>query len=125
MDGSNAVRRGGYDPRFPEMEARRTEEFLYRIDELAAGCSGKLRIEIFFDGPARPHLPVRPPVYVRFPMDGYADDAILGTARRLLHGGKGAVAVTGDGRLAETLRAEGARVMSPSEFEARLREDRA
>jgi len=125
VDGSNVVRRGNYDPRFPEMEEVRTEDFLFRIDEMASACSGEIRIEIFFDGPVRAHLPVDSPVHVRFPIDGYADDAIIGTARQLINRGKGAVIVTGDGRLAKSLQAEGARIMSPSEFETRLREDRA
>ncbi len=125
VDGSNAVRRGSYDPRFPEVEERRTEEFLGRINDLAADCGGRFRIEIFFDGPSRPLAAVDAPVHIRFPIDGYADAAILGTARSLLARGKGAVVVTGDGQLASQLQAEGARVISSSELEARLREDRA
>jgi len=40
VDGSNAVRRGSYDPRFPEVEERRTVDFLCRLNDLAAACSG-------------------------------------------------------------------------------------
>ena len=125
VDGSNAVRGANYDPRFPEVEERRTEDFLSRLDELASACSGDIRIEVFFDGPARPLPAVEPPLFVRFPIDGYADAAILGTARSLLAKGGGAVVVTKDGRLAQELRAEGVRVIKSSELEARLREDRA
>lgn len=125
VDGSNAVRGENYDPRFPEMEQQRTADFLHRIGEMAAACSGSIKIEIFFDGPVRAHFPVDSPVSVRFPIDGYADDAIIGTARQLLNRGQGVVVVTGDGRLAKTLCSEGARVMRASELEARLREDRA
>ncbi|MFH2204796.1 MAG: hypothetical protein ABIJ96_16905 [Elusimicrobiota bacterium] len=125
VDGSNAVRRGSYDPRFPEIEEQRTLEFLCRLNDLAAACGGLFRIEVFFDGPTRPLIAVDPPVHIRFPIDGYADAAILGTARSLLAQGKGAVAVTGDGQLAAQLREEGAHVIRASELEARLREDRA
>ncbi len=125
VDGSNVVRRGNYDPRFPEVEERRTIDFLARINDLAGSCGGKIRIEIFFDGHPRPLMPVAPPVFIRFPIDGYADAAILGSARGLLVKGRGVIVVTGDGRLAQELGEEGARVIRLAELEARLREDRA
>lgn len=124
VDGSNAVRRADYDPRFPAMEAARVEAMLAELVELAAGCGG-IRIEIFFDGPPRPMPPVAAPVSVRFPYRGDADEAILGTMRSLRASGRGAVVVTGDGALAEDARAEGARVMGIGELLARLRSGRA
>lgn len=125
VDGTNAVRRGGYDKRFPEVEERRTEAWLGRLSALAAPLAGRISVEVFFDGPRRPTAPVRDPVSVRFPIDGDADAAILGSARGLLASGRGAVVVTGDGSLAEEARAEGARVMGFNELERRLREHKA
>ena len=124
IDGTNVVRQGHYAKRFPEVEERKTIDLLCRLNDLALPYTGRVRIDIFFDGPARPMVDVDPPVYIRFPIDGYADAAILGTARSLFAKGKGAVVVTGDGRLAEQLREEGARILRFSELEARLMENR-
>ncbi|MFA6030201.1 MAG: hypothetical protein WC969_10130 [Elusimicrobiota bacterium] len=124
VDGSNAVRRGGYDPRFPEMEDARTEEWVSRIDRLAGASAGRIRVEVFFDGPRRP-LGVRvDAVQVRFPMSGSADDMILGSVRVLAREGRGAVVVTEDGGLADDVRREGARTLGFADFEARLRTGR-
>lgn len=122
MDGTNAVRRGGYDPRFPAVEESRTEQLLVKVQELSERSSGGFEVELFFDGPRRTlpastHAPVR----VRWTLDGDADAAILGSARRLLNAGRGAVVVTEDGGLAADVRAEGGRTMRFSEFFQRLR----
>lgn len=121
VDGTNAVRRGAYDPRFPAVEEARTEGFLLKVEALAADSAGRLEIEVFFDGPRRA-MPVQPgvPVRVRFPVDGDADAAILGSARRLLNAGRGVVVVTEDGGLADDVRAEGGRTMRFAEFMTRL-----
>jgi len=124
VDGSNAARRGGYDPRFPEMDDIRTRDFVEGLSARAAGFDG-IRIEVFFDGPRRRVGDVRPPVHLRFPSDEEADAAILGSARRLLNEGRGAVVVTGDGTLAREARDEGARVIGFPELNRRLREGRA
>ena len=120
VDGTNAVRRGGWDPRFPAVEERNTEELLMKVSALAAGLS--IEVELFFDGPRRT-LPARAssPVRVRWTLDGDADAAILGSARRLLNAGRGAVVVTEDGGLAAEVREEGGRSMRFSEFFTRLR----
>lgn len=124
VDGSNAVRRGGYDPRFPEMEDARTDEWVGRIDRLAGAVAGRVRVEIFFDGPRRP-LGIRTAaVSVRFPMSGSADDMILGSVRVLAREGRGAVVVTEDGGLVDDVRREGARAMGFADFESRLRTGR-
>ena len=125
VDGSNMVRRRDYDPRFPEMEERREKAALFRLSALAAASGGRLRIEIFFDGPRRPLEGAEAPVFVRFPAYGDADDAILGAARGLLASGRGVVVVTADGALAAAVREEGGRVMGFSELERRLRDGRA
>jgi hypothetical protein len=125
VDGTNAARRGHYDPRFPEMEERSTEVYLCRLGALAAGLRDRVRIEVFFDGPRRPMPPVEPPVHIRFPTYGDADDAILGSARHTLAAGRGVVVVTGDGALARQLEEEGARVMGFSELERRLKDGQA
>lgn len=123
VDGSNAVRGKGYDPRFPEMEQARTEAWLLRLDALALGKQ-RVDVEVFFDGPRR-SLGVRTcALSVRFPMDGDADTAILGSARHVLATGKGVTVVTGDGELAEEARSEGARVIGFAELEERLRRNR-
>ncbi|MBI5597561.1 MAG: hypothetical protein HY928_15835 [Elusimicrobia bacterium] len=122
VDGTNAVRRGDYDPRFPMVEEARTEGLLLKVSALAAESSARVEIEIFFDGPRR-QFQVRPgaPVRVRFALDGDADAAILGSARRLLNSGKGVVVVTQDGGLAADVEAEGGRSMRIGEFLDRLR----
>ncbi len=125
IDGSNAVRRGHYDPRFPEIEEERTRRFLSRISALAGELGERVRIEIFFDGPRRPMAEVERPVFLRFPVDGHADSAILGSARSILHSRRGVVVVTGDRGLASEAGRDGARVMGFSEFESRLRRHRA
>jgi hypothetical protein len=125
VDGSNAVRRGNYDSRFPEVEEAEIERWLGRLVDLAAPLAGGIRIEVFFDGPRRSMPPAADPVFVRFPIDGYADDAILGTARQLLNMGRGAVVVTQDGGLAGQLEEEGARVIGFSQLEDRLRRGQA
>jgi hypothetical protein len=122
VDGTNAVRRGGYDPRFPAVEEARTEQLLVKVQDLSERSSGGFEVELFFDGPRRAlpastHAPVR----VRWTLDGDADAAILGSARRLLNAGRGAVVVTEDGGLAADVRAEGGRTMRFSEFFQRLR----
>lgn len=121
VDGTNAVRRGSYDPRFPEMEEARTEAFLHRVIEAGRGAAGRVEIEVFFDGPRRRVDPAaRLPVRVRWTLDGDADAAILGSARRLLNAGRGVVVVTEDGALAADVRAEGGRTMRLREFMDRL-----
>lgn len=124
VDGTNLVRRRGYDERFPEVEEANAETFLLRLSALASAYAGSIRVEIFFDGPRRPMARVGEPVSIRFPVDGCADEAIIGSVRALRAGGRGAVVVTADGGLAEAAREEGAKVVSLGEFESRLRENR-
>lgn len=120
VDGTNAVRRGGWDPRHPAVEEARVEKLLLDVQALSAACN--IEVELFFDGPRRT-LPAKTaaPVRVRWTLDGDADAAILGSARRLLNAGRGAVVVTDDGGLASEVRDEGGRTMRLSEFFARLR----
>jgi len=125
VDGSNAVRRRDYDPRFPEMDEARHESFLERVDALAEPLEGSVRIEIFFDGPRRRVFPVSAPVRVRFALDGDADDAILGSARHRIRSGKGVVVVTEDGGLAREIESEGGKTLRFAAFFDRLRERRA
>ncbi|MFH1725047.1 MAG: NYN domain-containing protein [Elusimicrobiota bacterium] len=125
IDGTNVVRGGAYDPRFPDVEEARTAKLLGRLSALAAPYLESIRVEVFFDGPRRPVVSVDPPVHVRFPIDGHADTAILGTARRVLSSGRGVVVVTGDGALADEVLEEGGRVMGLGELERRLRERKA
>ncbi len=122
VDGTNAVRRGGYDERFPAVEEARTEQLLVRVQDLAERSGARIEVELFFDGPRRT-LPATTssPVRVRWTLDGDADAAILGSARRLLNAGRGAVVVTEDGGLAAEVKAEGGRAMRFSEFFDRLR----
>ncbi len=120
VDGSNAVRGKNYDPRFPEMEQARTEAWLLRLDSLASGRRG-VEVEVFFDGPRRGVGTAISALSVRFPVDGDADEAILGSARHVLAMGKGVTVVTGDGELAEQARSEGARVIGFAQLEERLR----
>ncbi|MBI3299369.1 MAG: hypothetical protein HYZ75_14475 [Elusimicrobia bacterium] len=121
VDGTNAVRRGAWDPRFPEMEEVRTEGFLHKLSTLAAGAAGRIEVEVFFDGPRRPFRVVPgAPVRLRFTIDGDADAAILGSARRLLDSGRGVVVVTEDSGLAGEVREEGGRSMRIGEFLRRL-----
>jgi len=124
VDGSNAVRRDGYDPRFPAVEDEKTARWLSLLDALAAPLSG-IRVEVFFDGPRRPLGGGFPALSVRFPMEGGADEMILGCVRLLASSGRGAVVVTEDGGLGEEARREGARVLRFSEFEGRLRRGKA
>ncbi|MEK7656827.1 MAG: NYN domain-containing protein [Elusimicrobiota bacterium] len=123
VDGSNAVRGKNYDPRFPEMEQARTEAWLLKLDSLASGRRGA-EVEVFFDGPRRGVGVAASALSVRFPVDGDADEAILGSARHVLAMGKGVTVVTGDGELAEQARSEGARVIGFAELENRLRRSR-
>lgn len=125
VDGSNAVRRGVYDARFPEMDEARHEEFLDRVTRAAAPLCGGIAVEIFFDGPRRRIFPVDSPVKLRFAVDGDADDAILGAVRQRIRSGKGVVVVTEDGGLAEAVKEEGAAVIRFAEFSRRLRSGRA
>ena len=124
VDGSNAVRRDGYDPRFPAMEEEKTRAWLSLLDALAAPLPG-IRVEVFFDGPRRALGGSFPALSVRFPMQGGADEMILGSVRLLASSGRGAVVVTEDGGLAEDVRREGARVLGFGEFEGRLRRRKA
>ncbi|MBI4676757.1 MAG: NYN domain-containing protein [Elusimicrobia bacterium] len=125
VDGSNAVRRHDYDPRFPAVEERRTLTWLSRLDRLSGGALGKFQVEVFFDGRARdvggPYAGLR----IRFSAEARADDMILGVVRLLGFSGRGAVVVTEDGALADEARSEGARVLRFSEFEDRLRSRKA
>ncbi|MBI5625267.1 MAG: hypothetical protein HY924_15930 [Elusimicrobia bacterium] len=125
VDGSNAVRRQDYDPRFPAVEEDRTLRWLDRLDRLAEAAGGSFSVEVFFDGPARsvggPYAAIR----VRFAPGVQADDMILGVVRLQGFSGKGAVVVTEDGGLADDARAEGAKVLRFSEFESRLRAKKA
>ncbi|PCI40023.1 MAG: hypothetical protein COB53_02260 [Elusimicrobia bacterium] len=125
VDGSNAVRRGDYDPRFPEMDEARHEEFLDRVTRAAEPLDGGILIQIFFDGPRRETFPVDTPVQVRFAFDGDADAGILDAVRYRMQSGKGVVVVTQDRDLADQVKEEGAKVIRFSEFETRLRERRA
>ena len=126
VDGTNAVRRADWDPRFPAMEEARTEGFLHKVEGLAAESAGRVEIEIFFDGPRR-DFRIKPgaPVRLRFPIDGDADAAILGSARRLLNSGRGVVVVTEDSGLAGEVKAEGGRAIRFAEFMDRLRGGKA
>ncbi|MBI5209491.1 MAG: hypothetical protein HY927_05890 [Elusimicrobia bacterium] len=125
VDGSNAVRRRGYDPRFPLVEDRRTRGWLGKIDALAGEAGERLAVEVFFDGPPRDVGGVYESLAVRFSPDRDADDMIMGVVRLLASTGRGAVVVTEDGGLAADAREEGARVIGFAEFETRLREGRA
>lgn len=120
MDGTNAARRGSWDPRFPETEARRSEELLARLCSWADGLAGRVSVEVFFDGPRRPVGPARPPVFLRFSCERSADELILGSLRALRAGGQGAVVATDDGGLRGEALEEGARVIGFSELERRL-----
>lgn len=104
------------------MEEARTEGFLHKVGGLASDSAGRVEIEIFFDGPRR-EFRVQPgaPVRVRFAIDGDADAAILGSARRLRSAGRGVVVVTEDSRLAGEVQDEGGRAMRLAEFMDRLR----
>ncbi|MBI5244876.1 MAG: NYN domain-containing protein [Elusimicrobia bacterium] len=124
VDGSNAVRGDGFDPRFPAVEDERAREWLARIDSLAAALPG-IRVEVFFDGPRREMGGAFHALGVRFPVEGGADEMILGSARMLASSGRSAVVVTKDGSLADEVRHEGARVMDFDEFESRLRRRKA
>jgi hypothetical protein len=124
VDGSNAVRRDGYDPRFPAMEEARTRDWLALIDGLAGALPG-IRVEVFFDGPRRALGGSFPALSIRFPMQGGADEMILGSARLLASSGRGAVVVTEDGGLAQDVRREGARVLGFGEFLGRLKSRKA
>jgi hypothetical protein len=123
VDGSNAVRRGGYDPRFPAVEEARVQDWLTRIDRLASS-SANISIEVYFDGPRRSVGGSYPSLTVRFPIDGTADDMIIGSVRMLASSNHGAIVVTGDGGLAREAEGEGAKVLGFSEFEDRLRNRR-
>ncbi len=125
VDGTNAVRRGRYDPRFPEVEEAETEHFLSRLNRAAELYEGRIQIEVFFYGPMRALPPVEPPISLRFTIDGDADAAILGSVRSLRDSGRGAVVVTEDGGLAAEAGDEGAKVIRISDLLARLRERRA
>jgi hypothetical protein len=121
IDGTNAVRRHDYDPRYPAVEEARTEDYLERLDGLVSRAGGCISVEVFFDGPMRPVGGPYASLRVRFSPGVTADDMILGAVRLMGFSGKGAVVVTEDGGLAEDASSEGARVLRFSEFEARLR----
>ncbi|MBI5882045.1 MAG: hypothetical protein HZB91_02955 [Elusimicrobia bacterium] len=125
VDGSNAVRRHDYDPRFPAVEEQRTLDWLDRLEGLVSRAGGRFTVEVFFDGPARPVGGPYAALRVRFSVGVRADDMIMGVVRLQGFSGKGAVVVTEDGGLADDARSEGARVLRFSEFEDRLRAKKA
>jgi hypothetical protein len=125
VDGSNAVRRHDYDPRFPAVEETRTLAWLDRLDGLVSRAGGRFMVSVFFDGPGRPVGGPYPNLRVRFSVGVRADDMIMGVVRLQGFSGKGAVVVTEDGGLADDARSEGARVLRFSEFEDRLRSRKA
>jgi hypothetical protein len=124
VDGSNAVRRGGFDPRFPAVEAERERAWLSRLEAWAQGAEGRALVEVFFDGPRRQASSTCRALRLRFGLGEGADEMILGSARLLASRGRRAVVVTQDGGLAESAGREGARVMGFAEFEERFRTGR-
>lgn len=115
VDGTNLSRGYDYDPRFPEMEARRAEELVERVARLAERLGARGEVEIYFDGPPRP---VGEPgqAVVRFSYEQQADDLIQGKVRLLRSRGLGVVVATEDGALGRDIAAEGGRVIGRSEL---------
>lgn len=124
VDGTNAVRRGNYDPRFPEMEESRTHDFVDRLDSLAQPHTGHVQIEVFFDGPRRALSAPSGSIYLRFTGHETADDMILGTARRIIGEGRGVIVATEDSQLREAVAEEGAKVIGFGELHRRLESGR-
>ena len=125
MDATNAVRRGGWDPRFPEVEEARVQEFVERLSLLAGPHEGRVTVELVFDGPRREVGPARSPVTVRFAGPFAADDIILGSVRAQKAAGRGVVVATEDGNLAAACGEEGAKVVRFGELLSRLRSGKA
>jgi len=123
VDVTNAVRRGDYDHRFPEMEEARCRGFVERLATLAGGAG--FMLELVFDGPRRPVGPVGGAVRLRFSGERQADDLILGTVRALRAQGRGAVVATEDGALRREVEEEGARVIGFGELVDRLQRGHA
>lgn len=124
VDGTNAVRRGAYDPRFPEVEESRTRDFVDRLDSLARPHAGRVQIEVFFDGPRRSLSAATGSIYLRFTGHETADDMILGTARSILSEGRGVIVATEDSQLRQAVAEEGGKVIGFGELHRRLESGR-
>ena len=123
VDATNAARRDGYAPGFPGMEEQRTRELVDRLSSYALEFSGRIAIELFFDGPRRELGGAG--LLLRFSGERQADDLILGTVRNLRAQGRGVIVATEDGLLRDDVEEEGGRVIGFGELFDRLRNRRA
>lgn len=115
VDGTNLSRGADYDPRFPEMEERRSQELVDRVSRLAERLGTRAEVEIYFDGPARP-VGDAGQAGVHFSYERQADELIQGKVRLLRSRGLGVIVATEDGGLGRDIESEGGRVIGRAEL---------
>jgi hypothetical protein len=121
LDACNIVREGSQGAwRDDDAESRRWVACLERKIEPAP----RLRVVAVFDGPRR-YRAAGGFLELRFAEGTTADAVILDLARGSLHEGRSVYVVSWDGALVARALEEGARTLTPAEFERRLSMKRA
>ncbi len=111
IDGTNLVRGSGYGgPEFRDQEDADARWLVAALGEVCRGLSGRVEIELFFDGAARALGPVPSNLRVRFSHERQADELILDRVRSSRWSSGGVVTVvTGDSELGRQAVEEGGR----------------
>ena len=116
LDACNIVRAGSWDPgRDDDAESR---AFIARIERRLVPAP-RLRVVAVFDGPRR-YSAAGVVLELRFSQEEPADSVILDLARAGVHEGRSVWVVSRDGALLDRAEEEGARPLSPGDFEERL-----
>lgn len=110
LDGTNLVRGSGCgEPAFDQEDAD-TQWLLAALGEVCRRLEGKVEVELFFDGAARPMGDVPSNLSVRFSHEVSADELILDRVRSKKWNSGGVVTVvTGDSELGRQSEEEGGR----------------
>jgi hypothetical protein len=111
IDGTNLVRGLGYGgPQFRDQENRDCLWLAAALAELCRRLSGRLEVELFFDGALRPMGAMPHNLRLKFSFEEPADELILDRVRaRRWSAGKTVTVVTGDGELGRRAEEEGGR----------------
>ena len=133
VDATNVVRRAyGYGgPQFRAQEESDGQHLIMALADVCQRHEDLVALDVVFDGPWRAGSQSLPGnLRLRFAREGGADEMILDRVRALRHGGERVTVVTSDSELADLVREEGGRLLTPrsggidgvaAAIEARLR----
>lgn len=111
IDGTNLVRGADWGgPAFGDQEETDARWLVQALGQVCRGLAGRVEVELFFDGAARPMGPVPPNMRVRFSHEAPADELILDRVRSCRwRSGTAVTVVTGDSELGRLAVEEGGR----------------